>query len=154
MSAFAAETPYDIRQMSTHELRRKLSSCSTYTVNRHLYPVEQMATELDRRAPLMLHHVEVLGRELQRRGLASHVERLRQFYQAFRAGGDTSHSGWSPNHVRLLIALFDLEPHVGDLPKKPPSSLSCTNHAPFTAALIDDRLLLQCSLCDAQWLGG
>jgi hypothetical protein len=89
---------------------------------------------------------ERLAVELRRYGLERHLEGLRAYYAATRAGAKAE---WGDSHVRLLAEVFQV---VEGLEVRPAGVGCCAGYHARTELSVGDRYVLRCSGCSRAWL--
>lgn len=102
----------------------------------------------------LLASIAELGQALTRLGWTHRLPALRDFFAVVRAGG-TSTNRWSVAHVAKLQAALGLGKNplqvAAACPRCPPP-LPGTWCGARTVLHLEDRWVLQCAVCSAEWL--
>lgn len=102
----------------------------------------------------LLAAVAEVGYTFARLGWSHRLPALREFYAVVRAGG-TSTDRWSAGHLAKLQAALGLGPNplqvAASCPRCSPP-LPGTWAGARTVLHLEDRWVLQCAVCSAEWL--
>jgi hypothetical protein len=102
----------------------------------------------------LLASITELGQAFARLGWRNRLPALREFFSVVRAGGSSTGS-WSAEHVAKMQAALGL----GSRPLKVAAACPCCP-PPLSGAWagartvlhLEDRWVLQCAVCSAEWL--
>lgn len=102
----------------------------------------------------LLASIAELGQAFARLGWAHRLPALREFFSVVRAGG-ASTENWSAAHVAKMRAALGLGENplqvASSCPRCPPP-LQGTWAGARTVLHLEDRWVLQCAVCSAEWL--
>jgi len=110
-----------------------------------------LAPPVDRNAKLAL--ATGVGLELRRRGMLTHVERLRVYYAAVRAGRAPVAGEWDDAMVLEWAKILRVAPYEGAYAVKPRmSKCGCDAPRTFTERVFPGGCKAACGACRETWL--